>query len=49
VQDELGRVLLLRGINVSGATKTPAVPNVTTFTRDLNVFFDHRNVSFVGR
>ena len=45
--DEYGRTLLLRGVNVSGSAKLPAVPNGATWRSEG--FFDHRNVSFVGR
>jgi hypothetical protein len=46
-KDQAGRALLLRGANLGGSTKVPARPNGATYIRDR--FFDHRDVSFVGR
>lgn len=46
-KDEAGRTLLLRGANLGGSTKVPTQPNGATYIRDG--FFDHRDVSFVGR
>ena len=45
-KDERGRTLLVRGVNF-GACKIPSKPNGATYLREG--FFDHRNVSFVGR
>src|SRR6266446_7428057 len=58
-KDESGRTLLLRGINLGGSSKIPFSPNDDVLDKSADVldksarysdgFFEHRDVSFVGR
>jgi len=45
--DERGRTRLLRGVNLGGSSKAPKTPDGASWRREH--FFEHRQVSFVGR
>jgi hypothetical protein len=45
--DQKGRKTFFRGINLGGSSKVPVIPDGATYNKDG--FFDHLNVSFVGR
>lgn len=46
-KDQYNRTLLFRGVNLSGMSKLPTSPPGSTHLSEG--FFNHRNVSFIGR
>jgi hypothetical protein len=48
LKDDYGRTILLRGVNLTGHSKLPTGPPNSTH-HGKPEFFDHKNITFVGR
>lgn len=46
-RDELDRIHFFRGVNLSGNAKLPFTPYMPSHIKEK--FYDHANISFVGR
>lgn len=45
--DHNNKKVFFRGVNLGGSSKVPTIPNGATYIREN--FFDHLNISFIGR
>jgi hypothetical protein len=48
IKDGSSRTILLRGLNLSGASKNPSYPSKIP-SHQLEEFFDHKKARFIGR